>query len=308
MAHTFQLPLAVRFTFEAVEWHIATVRPTGWSVQVYGPDIPRVEVLQPESFRGFTCALDPREMPSEVRNLLPQVAEVDMIHALLRQGRSQERYFRAVERRLGQTIRRRLGNQHFQLLLCAPTKRAADFSKGLDPWLAREEFLRLKPDSPGSLLEFLNRYGGWNRITGPREERVVSAGIESSPALVNFDLFWKEQQALTARIRQGASEWFAHGWGMLGSDYGLESQAEFPYYVHHAQGLEQILETTVTLDFLRGTRFKVCRRTDCLVPFRLESNHKRDYCTQYCAHLASLRRRRKAAMREQQRRKHGAKH
>ena len=48
--------------------------------------------------------------------------------------------------------------------------------------------------------------------------------------------------------------------------------------------------TTIELDHLRGAKFGACARTDCPQFFEITSNHKRKYCSQYCAHFASVRR------------------
>jgi hypothetical protein len=51
---------------------------------------------------------------------------------------------------------------------------------------------------------------------------------------------------------------------------------------------------TVQFKLAQGARFRTCARKDCRLPFEITSQHKRRFCTQYCAHLTSLRRRRKA--------------
>ncbi len=51
--------------------------------------------------------------------------------------------------------------------------------------------------------------------------------------------------------------------------------------------------TTIELDHLRGAKVGSCARADCPAFFEITSSHKRKYCTQYCAHLASQRRTRK---------------
>jgi len=50
---------------------------------------------------------------------------------------------------------------------------------------------------------------------------------------------------------------------------------------------------TIYVDHLHGTKFGFCRRHDCRKAYKIESKHIRKYCSQYCAHLESLRRMRK---------------
>lgn len=56
--------------------------------------------------------------------------------------------------------------------------------------------------------------------------------------------------------------------------------------------------TTIEVDHLRGAKFGACARPDCPKFFEITSHHKRKYCSQYCAHLESLRRMRKRQKRE----------
>ena len=59
-----------------------------------------------------------------------------------------------------------------------------------------------------------------------------------------------------------------------------------------------MLLTTVYADIVRGLRFKYCRRGDCKAPFAVTNNHKKFYCSQACAHLANVRKKRREAKRK----------
>jgi hypothetical protein len=61
--------------------------------------------------------------------------------------------------------------------------------------------------------------------------------------------------------------------------------------VHSA--LEAIL-ATLYLDGLVGVQYRLCALKDCQQVFEITSNHEREYCSQRCAHNASVRRRRAA--------------
>jgi len=63
-------------------------------------------------------------------------------------------------------------------------------------------------------------------------------------------------------------------------------------------GTRPAIFALVQFELAQGATFKVCARKDCRLPFQIESSHKRKFCTQYCAHLTSLRRRRTAEQRK----------
>jgi hypothetical protein len=50
----------------------------------------------------------------------------------------------------------------------------------------------------------------------------------------------------------------------------------------------------VQFKLAQGAKFRTCYRKDCQLPFEITSRHTRRFCTQYCAHITSLRQRRKA--------------
>lgn len=58
--------------------------------------------------------------------------------------------------------------------------------------------------------------------------------------------------------------------------------------------LEAIL-ATIYIDHLRGINYQLCAVPDCSQVYEVGSKHERQYCSQACAHKASVRRRRAAA-------------
>jgi hypothetical protein len=62
-----------------------------------------------------------------------------------------------------------------------------------------------------------------------------------------------------------------------------------------ANGIYDALCLTVQIDLLREVEFRKCKRPDCNEIFEVTSRHQRDYHTQYCAHLESVRRGRRGA-------------
>jgi hypothetical protein len=49
----------------------------------------------------------------------------------------------------------------------------------------------------------------------------------------------------------------------------------------------------VQFKLVQGANFRVCARKDCRLPFEITSRHDRRFCIQYCAHITSLRQRRR---------------
>ena len=58
-------------------------------------------------------------------------------------------------------------------------------------------------------------------------------------------------------------------------------------------GTYRSILATVQFKLAQGAKFRICARKDCRLPFEITSRHSRRFCTQYCAHITSLRQRRK---------------
>jgi hypothetical protein len=63
--------------------------------------------------------------------------------------------------------------------------------------------------------------------------------------------------------------------------------------VVEVSGILPSILATVQFKLLQGAIFRTCARKDCRLPFEVTSRHARRFCTQYCAHITSLRQRRK---------------
>ncbi len=59
------------------------------------------------------------------------------------------------------------------------------------------------------------------------------------------------------------------------------------------RGTYRSILATVQFKIAQGAKFRICARKDCRLPFEITSRHTRRFCTQYCAHITSLRQRRK---------------
>ena len=58
---------------------------------------------------------------------------------------------------------------------------------------------------------------------------------------------------------------------------------------------------SIQIDKLRGAEFRYCARSDCKTTYRIESRHKRIYCTPDCAHYMAVKAQQIASRQEQER-------
>ena len=139
-----------------------------------------------------------------------------------------------------------------------------------DAWAMRDAFLRVGPDKK-SVLNFLNRWGTWDEKNYLRVSDFLSF-----------------QEKTRAALLLAPEEWF--------NDFQenpfdtLERQAEYPHFAIRTSSCREAILATITVDKLRGTKFAICARRDCLNPPFEITRPDRAYCCQYCAHLESIRR------------------
>ena len=167
------------------------------------------------------------------------------------------------------------------VLLCSPDRMASN----IDPWQARADFLSIK-QSTDELLKFLNRYGVWSNRSS-----VVFCSMETPcPQIIFEEEIWADRDYVLEVLKVGPAQWFE---GDKGSLEHLIPRREYPHYEHKDGFCLDAMTTATTIDFLRRVRFKICARRDCGNPFPADRKGKR-YCQQYCAHLVSVRKGRKA--------------
>jgi hypothetical protein len=149
-------------------------------------------------------------------------------------------------------------------------------SHAADAWRLRDEFLRLNADNDAT-LRFLNKWGRWLPLR----------------AYVDLTEICQLQRRVREALTSSPKKWFASGYAS--PPMARSGSTEFPYFRILTDSVQAAIRMTTTIDLLRELKFKTCARPDCRVPFPVESKHERRYCTQYCAHLESVRRQRKAA-------------
>jgi hypothetical protein len=152
----------------------------------------------------------------------------------------------------------------------------------VDPWAIRQEF-RATAGDDARLMGFLNQFGWWGEPypRHPRDYHEFRQEIDdillTPPGLLRTRTFLAAhlvKKDFTLRFR-----WERHQ--MLPSEVD-------------ADGIYDALCLTVHVDLLRQVEFRKCKRPDCREIYEVTSNHHREYHAQYCAHLESVRRRRRA--------------
>jgi hypothetical protein len=146
-----------------------------------------------------------------------------------------------------------------------------------DAWEMRDEFLRI-PAGPAEHLEFMQRWGEFREFSKVGPAKVVT-------------LF--QINSLRRTIASGMSgptqDWLEnHPWW---ESFEIVLGDCFPYPSWSHFQIDSALYATVTVDCWRGTRFSLCERHDCKLPFALTGRSDKRFCTNYCAHLTSVRKR-----------------
>lgn len=166
------------------------------------------------------------------------------------------------------------------LIECKPLKGK---QRQLDALKVRDEFLRVESDA--ELKVFLEKTGCFDGseflMTDLRSwQALIKALLASPPSKWTVTL-----QALDKSLVQAA---LAHR--NLSVHLPIDGVGSFPA-VQVFCTLEAIMATVLT-DHLHGVRYAICGREDCAKLFKVQSQRARMFCTQYCGHLVSLRRRR----------------
>ena len=256
MAQRLSIPIEFASEIERSYWVVGIARPIKWYLGYGGWEV-EVRIQAPKHLAGMAQNLPPEEIPPDICALLPPE---------------------------GERFTKEARNAEIEVLI--GTYRGEPRQHKVNAWDVRQDFLALD-GSTSSLLDFLNRYGTWHRGYAPR---LNTSGDELAwdPVIVGPLGIWRDRAQLRADLIAGASAWFRSPRSHL----DFHTRAEFPHFVHQDHFCEDAVKTSITVDFLRKVRFRVCPRVDCGVPFSADRKGK-IYCSQYCAHLVSLRKTRK---------------
>ena len=169
--------------------------------------------------------------------------------------------------------------------LLQPAKGRETARRLANPWTMRDEFFHLRRGDDGALVDFLNRWGWWRSW-----EQFHKEGAESAASI------WELYDLFRGAVTSAPKGWLADP----RNDFftlGVQPRAGVPPYVLSVSGCELAIRATITIDLLNGAKFRICAREDCRTPYLVESGHPRKFCKQYCGHVVSQRKKRRAEKR-----------
>jgi hypothetical protein len=177
----------------------------------------------------------------------------------------------------------------------------------LNGWACRDAFFALPEGDNEKLLEFLGDVGVWSNLEleSHWSDEVTQHIREGHPVPIDLVSVWRFREGLLDALldKKSFKETYATPRPRNTTASGIlrEPRTEFRLGFelgNVASGVitttdaRHMLLSTVFADVARGIRFKTCRREDCLRPFPITSDHERRFCSQYCGHLVSQRKKR----------------
>jgi hypothetical protein len=199
-------------------------------------------------------------------------------------------------------------------------------ARTFDPWQARAEFLRLPldPNRPQShhalakLIGFLDTVGIWEQPSyvemSDIYEKQYGVNVLDTGHVVygqprrDLSFFW-ETQGILEGLMDNKSHTFRDTYlknkhprnskeaariaerpDIFSLVFDWEKRAPRPTITTVCFWNAVLL--SLQIDLVQGTRFKTCARPDCGIPYPISNRHEHKYCSQYCGHLESLRRKR----------------
>jgi hypothetical protein len=167
-----------------------------------------------------------------------------------------------------------------------------------DGWELVREYLAVNADDEKSVLEFLTSYGWLNlpqASVGKGLFPLLRIGNRRVSEWFSLEEFASVQDYIRRMVSRGnptlPTPWqpnVVQLYRMFFREVRSGPQAEVPI-----EGVYPSILATVQFKLVQGAKFRTCARKDCRLPFEVTSHHKRRFCTQYCAHITSLRQRRK---------------
>jgi hypothetical protein len=194
---------------------------------------------------------------------------------------------------------------------------AATYMPSGDGWELVRQYLSVNPKDERSVLEFLVVHGQFEppegsitskpvKMAEPRTYSILSGEREQSlhvdeemdQELVLESLSLQEFAMIQDYVRRILvtgnptlpTPWKAKGIQRYEIAFAGRDDSHAHVSVRHT--FPSIL-ATIQFKLAQGAKFRTCARKDCRLPFEVTSRHTRRFCTQYCAHITSLRRRRK---------------
>jgi hypothetical protein len=160
-----------------------------------------------------------------------------------------------------------------------------------DGWELVRRYLSVIAEDEQSILGFLVAHG---RVEFPRSLG-EHARVKYKPDEVGFDCFslrgFATAQDYVRRMLVTGNPTLPTPWrggiqryeiAFTATRYGSEAHVM-------VGGVFPSILATVQFKLAQGAKFRTCARKDCRLPFEVTSRHARRFCTQYCAHITSLR-------------------
>jgi hypothetical protein len=291
MAHPIiQLPTTVELYGKPLLWTLARAEYLGWIDEPNSRPVAMIRVTETK-YAGQTAEFFPEFLPQEIRDKVPRRGPRPFSDKLHKEAHPMEIDVLISDVRPG-------------------SKWPFLDSRKVDGWKMRDDFLKLE-HSAASLHGFLDRYGQWDARSSPTtdyDSQVTTPGVvlpasiwyddidvraradrdkQGTPAPVLF------QDLVRWGLECGPEKWFSSGY--VGGFSPVAGPSQFPHFVVQVFGCASVILATITIDHLSGRKFGICARHDCPEVYPIESNHKRSYCSQYCAHIESVRRSRRKA-------------
>jgi hypothetical protein len=178
----------------------------------------------------------------------------------------------------------------------------------LDGWDCRAEFLDLPENDLATLTGFLNKVGVWS----PDANSPVLRYWER-PLYVQPEDIWHFREDLKAALiyrkhfMSGVAPALPRPKTLLDLIRQPHPANDFPLHFELTEvvagvvtisNARHMLFATVLADTANDIRFKICKRKDCGKAFPIESEHERTFCSQYCGHLSSVRKKRERERRK----------
>jgi hypothetical protein len=184
-----------------------------------------------------------------------------------------------------------------------------------DGWELVRRYLSVKSTDEKSILEFLIESGHF----GAPEGSITSPNVESVSRIWSLPIIDRDGKPV-AKPKVYISESFSTREFAMIQDYVRRmlitanptlptpwrvGYPNRPYEIAFGDsrsgsqahvlvtGTYRSILATVQFKLAQGSKFKICARKDCRLPFEITSRHTRRFCTQYCAHITSLRQRRR---------------
>jgi hypothetical protein len=256
MAQKVLIPFSFEFRKRPVEWEQVSARVTGWADS---PDRPQHLIARVADGKGTKTInlLFSEFLEGERKALLDSLKKA--------RGEAEKEVFAGVD-----------------LDVFAPANQVPvvdgelkKHTQPADAWQMRDDFLRMAPGSEDAQA-FLSKWGRWHQTRGYVETRELFA----------------LQRAVRDALVVSPESWFATGNAFLPKV--ASTSTAFPHFAMVTDVCREAICIATTVDLLRRVEFKVCARGDCELPFKVVSKHSKQYCSQYCAHLESVRRNRRS--------------